>query len=260
MRWWLLALAVVVVGCGGKSERDRVDEYVKAANAVQASSDRSFAEANRSYASFVAHKLDDPTAVRGLGEAEVAIRATESRLARIPAPPSARALREKLLRLYRLDADLARETVLLAHYLPQRERTLAGVAAANRKLASGLKRAKQPPAQAAVLTDYRRRLQDALTAMRALQPPPVASALHHAQVKRLAASRKLAGRLRAAVRARDAKRTAQLVVAFRAVGDVQAGEQALQQHDLDAYAARRSALTLALADVKRERTRLERLK
>lgn len=55
-----------------------------------------------------------PGAVQGLKPAERSIRHTESRLARVPAPAVARGLRTKLLRVYRLNAGLARETVLLA--------------------------------------------------------------------------------------------------------------------------------------------------
>jgi hypothetical protein len=88
----------------------------------------------------------------------------------------------------------------------------------------------------------------------------VTRSIHRAQLKRLAASRRLAGALRAAVLARDSRRTAQLVVAFRQIGNVGAGERALQARDLAAYVQRRRTIADAMSQVTRERARLDRSK
>ena len=256
----VLLLAAVGAGCGGTSTRGQVDGYVKAANAVQASAAGPFAQANRSYARFQSRRLNDPGDVERLSAAETAIRRTKARLARIPAPSAARQLRTKLLLVYSLNASLAHETVLLARYGPARQRVLDAVTRANRRLVSALKRANQPSAQAAALTDYRRRLDRAIASLKRLHAPPVVRSMHRAQLKRLAASRRLAGALRGAVRARDARRTAKLVIAFRQVGNVRAGERALQERDLAAYVERRRAIADAVAQVTRERARLDRAK
>lgn len=256
----VLLLGTVSTGCGGTSTREQVDSYVKAANAVQASAARSFTEANRSYTRFQRRRLDDLGDVQRLTAAETAIRRTEARLARIPAPQAARGLRAKLLRVYSLNASLAHETVMLARYAPARQRVLADVALANQRLVSSLKRARQASAQAAALATYSRRVSHALAALSRLEPPPVTRAIHRAQLKRLAASRRLAGALRAAVLARDSRRTAQLVVAFRQIGNVGAGERALESRDLAAYVQRRRTIADAMSQVTRERARLDRAK
>lgn len=256
----VLLPATVAAGCGGTSTRNQVDSYVKTLNAVQASAAGPFAEANRSYARFQKRRLNDPGDVERLIAAETAIRRTQARLARIPAPSAARELRTKLLLVYSLNASLAHETVLLARYGPARQRVLDAVTRANRRLVSALKRANRAADQAAALTDYRRRLDRATGALRRLHAPPVARSMHRAQLKRLAASRRLAGALRGAVRARDARRTAKLVIAFRQVGNVRSGERALQERDLAAYVERRRAIAHAVAQVTRERARLDRAK
>jgi hypothetical protein len=256
----VLLIGTASAGCGGTSTREQVDNYVKAANAVEASAAGSFTQANRSYTRFQQRKLNDAGDVQRLIAAETAIRRTKNRLARIPAPRAARELRAKLLRVYSLNASLAHETVLLARYAPARQRVLEAVALANRRLVSSLRRARQAPAQAAALTTYSRRVSRAIASLRALDPPPVTRSIHRAQLKRLAASRRLAGALRAAVLARDSRRTAQLVVAFRQIGNVGAGERALQARDLAAYVQRRRTIADAMSQVTRERARLDRSK
>jgi hypothetical protein len=262
---WRVILGVFLIGtvsagCGGTSTREQVDTYVKASNAVQASAAGSFREANRSYTRFQRRQLNDPGDVQRLTAAEIAIRRTEGRLARIPAPRAARALRAKLLRVYSLNASLAHETVMLARYAPARQRVLEAVAAANRRLVSSLKHARQASAQAAALTTYRGRVDRAIASLSRLDPPPVTRSIHRAQLKRLAASRRLAGALRAAVLARDSRRTAQLVIAFRQIGNVSAGERALETRDLAAYVQRRRTIADATSQVTRERARLDRSK
>jgi hypothetical protein len=256
----VLLIGTVAAGCGGTSTRDQVDSYVKAANAVQASAAHSFADANRGYARFQRRQLNDPGDVQRLIAAETAIRRTQERLARIPAPRAARELRAKLLRVYSLNASLAHETVMLARYAPARQRVLEAVARANQHLVSSLKRARQASAQAAALTTYHSRVDGAIAALSRLHPPPVTRSIHRAQLKRLEASRRLAGALRAAVLARDSRRTAQLVIAFRQIGNVSAGERALEARDLAAYVNRRRTIADAMSQVTRERARLDRSK
>jgi hypothetical protein len=256
----LLVVGIVPAGCGGTSTREQVDSYVKAANAVQASAAPSFAEANRSYARFQRRRLNDPGDVQRLVAAQTAIQRTKARLARIPAPRAARELRAKLLLVYSLNESLARETVMLARYAPARQRVLEAVALANRRLVSSLKHARQASAQAAALTTYRGSVNRAITALSHLDPPPVTRSIHRAQLKRLAASRRLASALRAAVLARDSRRTAQLVIAFRQIGNVSAGERALETRDLAAYVQRRRTIADAMSQVTRERARLDRAK
>lgn len=257
----LILTGAASAGCGGgTSTRERVDTYVKAANAVQASAAGSFAEANRSYARLQRRRLNDPGDVQRLIAAEAAIRHTKARLAHIPAPRAARELRAKLLLVYSLNESLAQETVMLARYAPARQRILEAVARASRRLVSALKRARQASAQAAALTEYRRRVDRAMAALSRLKPPPVTRSIHRAQLKRLTASRRLAGALRDAVLLRDSRRTAQLVITFRQLGNVRAGERALEARDLAAYVERRRTIADALSQVTRERARLDRAK
>lgn len=250
--------ALVATGCGGSGAREQVDTYVKRVNAVQADAAPALAEADRSYGKVVRRKLGDPTVVPQLVAAEKTIRETQARVARIPAPPPARRLREQLLRLYELNGGLARETVLLGRYVPERRKVLERVARANRRMSRAIARADQPRAQAATFAAYRDRLDSAITALERLQPPPVSAAAHDQQLRRLRASRRLAGSLRRAVLARDPARTARLVVAFRQVGSVRAGERALQARELVDYAKRRRAVSRAIAAVRRERAGLDR--
>ena len=254
----LLLLGVCAAGCGGTSSRDRVDDYVKAVNAAQASAAPAFREANRSYAQFIKHPTSGAEAVRRLRAAEQSIRRTQARVARLPAPAAARRMREQLLRVYRLNAGLAHETVMLARYTPARRRAMRPVQQANRRLSAALARSAAPDEQAAAFADYRRRLAQTTAALRRLKPPPVAAAANHQQIRRLQASGRLAGELRDAVIARDPARTARLVVAFRQVGRVRAGERAVQERELGEYAERRRAIARAVGRLQRERARLDR--
>ncbi|MEA2282119.1 MAG: hypothetical protein QOK21_2726 [Solirubrobacteraceae bacterium] len=253
-----LVVVAAVAACGGHSSRDQVDAYVKAVNGAQASSASAFRAANRSYTAFIRGRLSGTGAVRRLRAAESSIRLTEARLARLPAPAAARGLRAKLLRVYRMNAELARETALLAGYGPARNRALLPLASANRRLSRALRSAAQPTGQAAAFAAYSRRLDGAITAVRRLKPPPVAAAANREELTRLIASRRLSAELRAAILARDASRTARLVVAFRQLGKVRAGERAVQAHELAAYTARRRAVARAVGQLQRERGRLDR--
>ncbi len=254
----LVLAALLASGCGGTSKREQVERYVERVNAVQADAAPAFQQANRSYGRMVRRRLGDTSVVPKLVAAEKAVRRTGERLADIRAPRPARRLRAQLLRVYRLNAGLAHETVLLAEYVPARRKILERVARANRRMARALEDAAEPDAQAATFARYGARMDRAVAALERLRPPPLSAAAHRQQLRRLRASRRLAGALRRAVLARDPARTARLVIAFQEVGRVRAGERTLQQRELVAYEERRRAIARAIATARRERARLGR--
>src|SRR5258705_12276219 len=105
----LLALALVLGGCGGQSRRDRVEKYLTEANAVQDRAAPELAAANKAYVGFSQHKLAAGEAPSKLAAAERSIRATRAELAGISPPADARILHRRILRAYDLDAGLAAE-------------------------------------------------------------------------------------------------------------------------------------------------------
>src|SRR5919198_1147137 len=112
----VLALAGAFAGCGS-SARDRVNDYIKAANAIQERAAPEFARANAAYTRFSADKLAK-RAPADLERAEAAIRDTREQLARLHPPSEARRLHRLLLHLFDLNIGLAHETTLMGEYLP----------------------------------------------------------------------------------------------------------------------------------------------
>ena len=111
-------MALLAGGCGGESDRDRMQSYLKDANGIQRRAAPAFRRSNDVYQRFATNKIKPAQAARRLARAERAIRATRLRLARLHPPRQAAALHTKLLHVYDLNVGLAHETTALARYLP----------------------------------------------------------------------------------------------------------------------------------------------
>lgn len=253
----LLAVAAMAVlaGCGD-DERDDVERYIDRANAIQEQFAPQFRQANDAYARFVRGELGATRAEIDLGAAERALLDAEARLARVEPPSSARRLHRQLLRVFEMSADFAAESTALAHYLPAARRVLQHVGASGESLSARLRSAETPARQSAVLARYARAIDRRYEALYALEPPPVLQATHREQLLRLEASSRLARQLRAATEARDARRVARLVLAFRKVSRRSARAR-LTRRAVREYNARYAAIGTATAAMGREQRQLE---
>jgi hypothetical protein len=249
------AALVLAAGCG-QGQTDDVDAYLKRANDVQRQAKPAFDDANRAYADFAAGGKAIHAAPERLVRAEKAIRATRRDLAALEPPQQAQPLHAKLLRVYDLNADLARETTQLVSYPRESAAALEPLAAAQRRLSRRLGTASAADAQAAALADYAGVVDGIVGDLRALDPPPLLTAAHDSQVRRLRSAGSLAQRLRRAVGRKDAPEVARLLLLFRRVLAAR-GADSLPQDSVAEYNRRLQAITLAQADVRREQVRLE---
>lgn len=248
-----LAVAVLAAGCGQASDRDRVAAYITKVDAVQQDRAPALARAETAVRAFAA---GSPTGggLPALEAAAPALRATRDRLAAVPAPQAAGVLRERLLRLYDLEAARAAETARLARYRPAASRALAVLPAAAARLRSGLATGGGIPGQTAALRRYGRTLATAATALRRLDPPPVVRASHTEIVRGLVRAGGLAGRVADAVQARDG------ATAARLLGQLTAGSgggDAAAAAAVRAYRRRVVEVARARAAVETERRRLD---
>jgi hypothetical protein len=254
----LLVLAALASGCGGASSRDEVEGYLKEVGQVQQRSKPALARANRAYVRFLRGKLRARSAPVALAAAERSIRAARADVAKLAPPADARKLHRLLLGVYDANARLARETTLLGRYSPARVRVLRPLGRVNRALARELPRAGGPGGQAEVLGRYGDAVGRMVARLRRLRPPPVAASAHRALVARLNSIGSLARRLRAAVRERDAKRVARLLVRFRKLTTGRSGTEAISARAVAAYTRRRQAIGHRVAAMNRELARLDR--
>jgi hypothetical protein len=255
----LLALASFVAGgCGDSSARDDVEGYLKRVKSVQTASQPALVRANRVYVRFLRGKLPARRAPVALTGAEASIRRARRTVARLDPPADARKLHRLLLGVYDANARLARETTLLGRYSPARVRALRPLARVNRRLGRELPRAGGPDGQAAVLGRYGDAVGRIVARLRRLHPPPVAASAHRALVARLGSLGSLARRLRAAVRERDPKRVARLLVRFRKLTTGRSGTEAISARAVAAYTRRREAIGHRVAAMNRELARLDR--
>jgi hypothetical protein len=254
----LAAAAALAAGCGGNaSDRQKVDDFVKAANAVQERSGPAFDRANRAYISFSKGQLASGKAQAELAAGEKAMRQTRDEIAALTAPPQARELKRRLIALYDADAALAHESTLLAVFVPASAKAVRPLPGTGRRLTRDLRSAKTANAQIAALQRYTVGIGRVIEALQPLHPPPLLLERHHAEVKHLTAVRSLAQRLVRALKAQDSKRVAALLLRFRKLNS-SAAAGPLPSDALSAYNRRYLGVRRALAAVERERTRLER--
>ena len=158
----IVALSLTTLGfaaCGGGPDaRERVEDYLRDANRVQAGWADSFKQANDAYIAFSRSELDGNRAVVALDAAERDIRAAREALGRLRPPADARPLHDKLLRLFEMNIDFADQSALLAGYVPASERALAPLDGANQRLQRDLDAAEDAGAQARALERFSARL------------------------------------------------------------------------------------------------------
>jgi hypothetical protein len=259
----IVALSLTALGlasCGGGPDaRERVEDYLRDANRVQAGWADSFKKANDAYVAFSRSELDGNRAVVALDAAERDIRAAHDALGRLRPPADARPLHDKLLRLFEMNIDFADQTALLAAYVPASERALAPLDRTNRRLQRDLGEAEDAEAQARALERFSARLRRILARLGRLDVPQVLRVSHQDQVRALTRTRSYSSRLRQALIDQDAERVAQLLELFReAPSGSQASRRKLARRAIARYNRRYRSLNDAYIEVRREEARLDK--
>ncbi|MEX2196159.1 MAG: hypothetical protein WD844_12815 [Thermoleophilaceae bacterium] len=250
------ACMLLASGCSDSRE-DEIEGYVERANAIQEGATPELGRANEAYARFADGELPSERAPVDLAAAESSIRATRAELAEIEPPSDARTLHVHLLRFFDLSIELSHETTRLARYLPAAEAALQELAPASRRLARDLRSASGPAGQERGLARYRRPLERALSRLRRLEPPPVLVASHRAQVRRLRSLRSLAIRLGRAIRERDAREVARLLLRFRRRQGEAGQAPGLDARSRRAYQERHRTTEREAVAVRREQARIQ---
>jgi hypothetical protein len=259
---WIMVAGCVVLGAaacgGGPDRRERVAGYLDDANAVQARWSGSFKSANEAYMAFSRSELSDTDAVQRLGQAESDIRAARAELGTLRPPADARALHDKLVRVFDMNIEFADQTRQLAAYVPAAESALAPLDAINRRLQRQLRRAGDAGVQARALAGFSSRLGRIVRELRDLPVPAVLRVSHGDQLRALGRTRSYAGRLRAALVDRDAQQVARLLEEFRRRPGSSKPRRKLAREAITRYNRRYQSLNDAYIEVRREEARLDK--
>lgn len=250
-----------MAGCGGDDRddvRDRTQRYIESEQAVMRRAQPGFERANQTYLAYAKGELEPGSASEEVRQAERTIRDARDGMLVLDPPPEARSLHQTLLRYLDMNVELAGETTRLVRYVPAAAAALAPLDRASRRLEAELGRANGSGDQARILERFEAAVGSIGGDLRALKPPAVLAPAHGEQVRRLDATRRLAGRLRRALRAQDAERVSVLLTRFRSSASEPSGPRRLANQAVAQYNRRLRLLAGAYADVRREQTELAR--
>lgn len=252
----VVALAASGCGGGGSDRREPVEAYLRQAAAVQARWAKSFERANQHYADFAAGRLKGQAAARETAQVRDEVGAARADFAAVRPPAEARTLHDRMLHVFDLNLALATETAQLAAYVPAEQEVLERLPAANRHLRRRLASAAgHPGAQASALNAFKTTLDRTVRDLRGLTPPPVLRISHSDHIHALARTARLSGRLRSALRARDAQRTARLLDQLdRAPAD----RRALARDAVEDYGRRVREVSTAMQQARQAEVALNR--
>jgi hypothetical protein len=256
-----LLLTLCLTACGGDErdeQRERVDRYVNAEQAVMQRAQPGFERANETYVAYAQGELDAAEAVARVRGAQRTIRNARDGVSVLDPPPDAQALHGRLMSYLEINVELARETTRLAAYVPRVARILAPLESVNRRLESRLARAPDSATQARAMERFAEALGTIAGDLRGLQPPLVLEHAHGGQLRRLDSTRALAGELRRALQDEDAEKIARLLRRFRATASDGGARRLLADRARARYVRRLKRLNDAYADVQREQLRLDR--
>ena len=284
-----LAVLLAAAGCGGsgpsKSERrTAVTQYINRVDAVELDLRAPLLQIESTYRSFSAHGVRKGAAP-GFARSETTLHLLRARLAKIDAPPDARPLRRRLLRLLDAERGLAHELTLLSTFLPRYSAALAPLASADKQLKAALSaivvpKPKSVPAaqlpsaraaykravaataaaQAAALQTYLAKVAAARDRLRPLRAPPAMAPAYKTQLLTLERVVSTGRAVIAALKAAHYTRVAALDRAFQqaAATSTSLSAQREQIAAVKAYDARVRAVNNLAVAVDRERSRLQK--
>lgn len=248
----------LVAACGGEeSARDRVDAYIRSANAVQKRFATAFKDANVAYQDFARSALSADEAVARLTTARDEIERARSGVAALRAPEEARALQSRLVRIFDMNLSFAEETLQLAAYQDGSAEALAPLERVDARLQRELRGQKDPVGQARALDRFSDGLARVLRRLRALEVPYVLLPPHGDQVRRLKRTQELSQELEVALRAQKSKDVARLLQEFRSGSRTRRTRRTLARQALNQYNRRYRQLSDAYADLNREQAELD---
>lgn len=270
----------------GSEQRRSVSAYIDSVNAIQNQMHRPLARVMLAYRDFTASHPTRANHVAELAAAARTLARLDRRLAALPAPPEAKALRAGLVRLVGQQAAVTREVQRLAAFTPAYAAVLRNAHVAGARLGVALHAVKIPQphrlrgtkkqilaaqakyksdsnaaaaAQADAIDAYDRAIAVVIARLRNLQPPLSLAPTYRAQLRGLedaaAAGSRLASQLRKPVRASVAELGRRFTLASRGAQTLAA--QRAEIAAIRAYNRRARAISATSADIQRELARLQ---
>jgi hypothetical protein len=241
---WLVGLGALVFlgGCGGENaDRAAVRAYIERVNQVQVVQRTPLKRADTVLRGYAQGASIGAPALAGV---EADIRRARAAVASVSPPARARAVRERLLHLYDVDAGLAHETLRMVRYQDAAPAAIKPVNRASTRLSRDLKRARRASTQVDALSRFMTSLKRSTSRLQALDVPVLLAPAHADQVRRMKATQKLTGQLRAAVRKKDSRAVAKLLLRFRKASKGGAkSDRAFSRRGIAAYTKRLQELT-----------------
>jgi hypothetical protein len=256
----VVALAAAVgVTVVNRQEQDPVAAYIERVNAVEDGMAGQLSVSAVAYREFARTGVITAARGRKLARAEATLRALDRRLAAVPAPDRAQALRRLLSKLGDAHVAIAEEVTGIAAFTPAFVRIGQRSAAAAARLQRALQ-TKDPQAQAAALDAYGATLAQLQLQLRALDAPSVFEPARSTQLRAFAGTRRagdaLAAELRKPKRTQVAALSRRFAVAARSAGAVPA--QQAQNAAIRAYNARIHTIATLRADIAEELARVQK--
>jgi hypothetical protein len=215
----LIAATVLVAGCGGQSHarRDAVNAYFDRVDAAQLQVRLHAGPTEKAFAHFSTVR-NSKSEMRALVRANALLERTWTKLRRMQPPDEARQIHADLVRLYGLEADVARELVAMTQFVPRYDAALAPLSPAHTGLAGDLKIAKGWQKIAGAFEQYRLSLAGVLAQLGRMSAPPTLRPALNAERAALQRSVALCASIESSLQTHSAKKTAAGVTALSSLG------------------------------------------
>ena len=255
----VLLVAAVVFGLRphGKTERDKVAQYIKDVDNVEIRSSKPVRAIETAYRNFSAKGVSESANLRALRQAQQSMRVLRRKLAAVDAPPEAAKLRTMLLRLLDLDIAFAGDVADLARFRPALSRAQAPVASATARLRAAISKSKTTAAQRQAFDDYATSIRATAERVARVPAPELFAPVSRAETARLRRLAALAAQVSDALAKRDSQRATQLFGQFSSVASSTDVIRAQRESAL-AYNRKLTQIAKLAAAIDGERARLDR--
>ena len=255
----MLAVVYVVQRRGGDEtaqRREAVSAYIVEVNQTQQTLIIELERVSQAYRQLQLKPDAVPGQLQKVERAEGTLRKLRARLAALTAPPEARKLRARLLRLVDLQASLAHEVAGMVRYLPTQAGETRRVTAATRRLRDGLAEAKTVDAQREVFLAYEDAIGPSVRRLRSVDAPAVFEPSRTGEIARLSRLLSLSKQVRSALEAQEADEIDRLFARFVQTS-ASVGTTKPERRAVIAFNKRLAGIAEQRAAVAAERSRLD---